>query len=90
MKSYQKWKCANCGHEFISGAEKPRCSKCFSTRINKIEQFSLEKEIKPQTKTEVKTMPEIKPKPQKKQESKYEETEEEDNDKDDVDSLIWG
>lgn len=50
-KEYQKFKCVNCEHEFISGAKKPRCSKCFSTRINKISAFSLEKEMRPQTPT---------------------------------------
>ena len=57
-KEYQKFKCVNCDHEFISGAKKPRCSKCYSTRINKISAFTLEKEMRPK---ETKKIEEPKP-----------------------------
>ena len=85
-KKYQKFRCANCGHEFISGANKPRCSKCYSTRLNKIEKFSLEKQIKP--KQEVKPMPQaiketIKPKEEEKPKPKKEEEEQ-----DDIDEML--
>jgi len=56
-KEYQKFRCANCEHEFISGATKPRCSKCFSTRINKIDAFTLEKELKPATEKKIEAQP---------------------------------
>lgn len=87
-KTYQKFRCVNCGHEFISGANKPRCSKCYSTRLNKIDQFSLEKQLKPKEKQEVKPMPQpikepIKPKEEEKPKPKKEEEEQ-----DDIDEML--
>ena len=43
MADYEKFKCVFCGNEQVSRAGNPRCTKCNSRRLNRIEAFSAAK-----------------------------------------------